>query len=184
MAHQPTSDEVIIVSVQDPLSPFLVFESLEEIVAGKDFGTICSSASGHAGGTTVDVVCGRDLEISAFDVGGTKPIPCSCGPSPITFTFDPLAGSYSTNLVILERSQDPRHQAGWPCNIIIGHDSDGSADFGEGFANLKSFVGDWGVENLNFGEIQRVCQTLQSLSLVVGGDQDQLSRLASQDTLQ
>src|SRR5688572_29681246 len=45
MADQPTGNKVVVVGIQDPLSPFLVLESLEKVVASKNIRAIGSSAS-------------------------------------------------------------------------------------------------------------------------------------------
>lgn len=43
VADKPSSDKVVVVSVQNPLSPFLVLEAVKEVVAGEDFGSVRAS---------------------------------------------------------------------------------------------------------------------------------------------
>lgn len=74
MAHQPTRHEVVVISIQDVISPSLRFESLEELSASEDLGSVSSGTTGHARGSTVDIVSGRNLEVAAFDVRGAEPI--------------------------------------------------------------------------------------------------------------
>lgn len=36
VADQPTGDKIVVVSIQDPLSPFLILKSVKEVMAGED----------------------------------------------------------------------------------------------------------------------------------------------------
>ena len=52
---QPSGDKVIVVSIQDPLSPLFGLEAFEEIMALEDFRSVRPSAARHAGSAAVHV---------------------------------------------------------------------------------------------------------------------------------
>jgi hypothetical protein len=97
---------------------------------------------------------------------------------------NPLASSYTTDLRIFEWGQNPRHKSRGPSHIVVRHDGDRRLNLGKGLTHLKALVRDGSVQNSDFGKNQRISQLLKLLSLVMRCDQDQLSRLASQNTLQ
>lgn len=75
VAHQPSRDKVIVVSIQDPLSPLFGFEAVEEIMALEDFRSVRPSAARHARGAAVHVVSSRDLKVAALNVCCSEPVP-------------------------------------------------------------------------------------------------------------
>lgn len=44
MADQPSSNKVVIVGIQNPLSPLLVLKAMKKVVAGKDLGSVGASS--------------------------------------------------------------------------------------------------------------------------------------------
>jgi hypothetical protein len=75
VAHQPTSHKVVVVSVQNPLSPLLVLETVEKIVTRENFRAVGTGAARHAGSAAVDVVGGRDFKVATLNVSSTQPVP-------------------------------------------------------------------------------------------------------------
>lgn len=150
----------------------------------ENFRAVGTGAARHAGSAAVDVVCSRDFKVAAFNVSSTQPVPSLGRPRTVVLPSNPLASSNTADFRIFEWSQNPRHKSRGPSHIVVRHDSDGRLNLGEGLAHLKALVRDGGVQNSNFGKDQRVSQLLKLLSLVMRSDQDKLSRLTSQNTLQ
>lgn len=156
LADEPSGDEVVVVGIEDPLSPLLILEARKELMAHQDFRPIGASASRHARSTAVNVVRGRDLEVAALNVGCSEPIPGSSGPRSLELALDSLAGSNTTNLVVFEGGQDPGNESGWPRHIVIRHDGDSGRYLRESFTDLNALVGNGGIQNTNVGVAQRV----------------------------
>lgn len=48
VAYQPTSHKVVVVSIQNPLSPLLVLEAVEKVMAREDFRAVGAGTARHA----------------------------------------------------------------------------------------------------------------------------------------
>lgn len=183
VAHQPSRDKVIVVSIQDPLSPLFGLEAVEEIMALEDFRSVRSSASRHAGGAAVHVVSSRDLKVAALNVCGSEPIPDANRPRGRPLALHSLACADAADLGIFKGGENPGHQGGWPGHIIVSHDGDGSFHGRQSLADLKSLVGNGCIHDTDPWVIEGLGQLLKSLALVVCCDQNQLGRLAGQNAL-
>lgn len=95
-----------------------------------------------------------------------------------------MAGTDATDLRIFKWSQNPGHECRRPSHVVVGHDCNRSLDLGQGFTNLKTLIGNGGIENPDLGIRKRVRQLLEILAFVVCGDENQLSRLTSEDALE
>lgn len=184
VAHQPSRDKVVVVSIQDPLSPLLRLEAIEEVVALEDGRSVRSSAAGHARCAAIHVVRGRDLKVAALNVCGAEPVPDAHRPRGRPLTLDSLTGTNAAHLGVLEGGQDPGHQRRRPRDIVVGHDGNGSLNAGQSLADLEALVGNGRVHDTDLGVVERPGQLVESLALVVGCDKNQLGRLAGKDALQ
>lgn len=184
VAYKPASDKVVVVGVENVRTPLLCLEALEEVVAGEDLGPISAGAAGHARGATVDVVGGGDLKVAALNVRRAQPVEDAGREGTLPHALDPLASTDTAHLGVFERSQDPGHQSGRPCDIVVGHDGDLGGDFGEGLAHLEALVGDGCRQNLHIGVGKRARHLLKGVVLVAGCDEEEAMRLAGEDALE
>lgn len=74
MADQPTSDEIVVVGIEDVAAPALSLEALQEVVALQNLGPVGSSPARHARGSAINVMGSGNLEVPPLDVGRAKPI--------------------------------------------------------------------------------------------------------------
>ena len=123
-----------------------------------------------------------DLEVSAFDVSRSKPVPNLCGPGCRPLPTHSLARPNTTNVGVFEGGQDPWHQCRGPCHIVIGHDRDRGLHLRECLTDLKPLVCNPRTENPNLGEVQSFHQSVQRRLFACGRDQNKLCRFASKDT--
>lgn len=184
VADEPASDKVVVVGIENVLTPALGFEALEEGLARQDLGTIGASAARHAGGAAVHVVSSRDLKVSALNVGGTKPVVDPGLPVTLGLAADALACADTTNLGVFEGCEDPGDQGGGPRDIIVGHDGDGGADTRESLAHLEALVGNGCPEDADTDRRQSFGELLERLKLVSGGHEDHLVRMAGQNAVE
>lgn len=184
VTHQPPGDEVVIVGIQNPGSPFLIPKTMEELVASKNLRPVGSSASRHARSAAVDVVSCRDFKVTSLNVSCTKPVPDLGRPWSIPLTAYSLAGSDAANLGVFEGGQDPRHQGRRPSDIVVCHDGEGSVDLGKSLADLESLVGNRCGEDSDVGSSHGVNQDFKVLPLLICGYKDHLKRVAGKNALQ
>ena len=75
MSIHPSSDEVIIVSVQLTSSPLLVCEAVSEFFRLQDITAVCDGSTGETGEAAIDMqTCGA-VEVAAFQVSGSQEAP-------------------------------------------------------------------------------------------------------------
>lgn len=184
VANQPAGDKVVVVSIQDPLPPFLVSKPVKEIVALQNLRSVGASAARHARCTAVHVVSGRDLEVSALDVGSAQPVPQTVSQGLIPVAADSLAGADTPNLGIFKGSENPWHEGGRPSDIVVSHDGDSCSNLGECLADLKSLVGNGGIKDSDGGVVEGLDELIERLAFVMRGDEDQFSGLTRKNTLQ
>lgn len=184
VADQPASDEVVIVSVEDVLAPLLSLEALEEVVAGENLGSVSAGASRHAGSAAVDVVGGGDLEVATLNVGRTKPVEDTSGPVALPDALNSLAGADTTDLGVLEGSENPGHEGRGPGNIVVGHDGDLGGNLGKSLADLETLVRDRSGEDLDIGVRKAASELLESGVLLNRGDEHQNVGFACQNAEQ
>ena len=72
---KPASDEVVIIGVELTGSPLFVGEAVGESLVLEDAAAVCSTASGEARETAVDVKTCRAVEVTAFQVCRSQEIP-------------------------------------------------------------------------------------------------------------
>lgn len=141
VTDKPARHKIVVVSVEGVVLPPLVFEALQEIRALENFCPISTGPPRHTRRASVQVVSRRDFEVASLNVCCSKPIPaCGC-PVPTSVSSYTLTSANTSNLGILERSENPRHKCRRPGDIIICHDDDAGADMRQSFANLKTLVG-------------------------------------------
>lgn len=184
MAYEPACDKVVIVGVENPLSPFLVLETVKEVVALQNFRSVSACATRHARCAAVHVVGSRDLKVAAFNVCGAQPVPQAVGKRSIPLSTDSLVCPNTTHLGVLERSENPGHESRGPGDIVISHDGNGRLDMRQSFTHLKALVGDWSVENTNVRVPEGTSKLIQIFPLIVRCHQDELSRVGSKNALQ
>ncbi len=183
MADEPARDKVVVVGVENPLPPFFVLKAVQEVVALQNFRSIGACATRHARSTAVHVVRGRNLKVATFDVSRAEPVPKAARQRRIPFATNALVCTDTTHLGILKRSKNPWHESRGPGHIVVRHDGNGSLYMGQGLADLKALVGNWGVEDANGGVSKSSGKLVQILPLVVGRDQNELGRLAGKNAL-
>lgn len=183
VAHQPARDKVVVVCVEDILSPTLRLESFQEVVALQNLGAISTGAARHARCAAVHAVGGRDLEVPPLDVRRSQPVEDLRSKRAIPLASDTLAGADAPDPGILERGQDPGQELLRPGDVVVGHYSDGRPDLWQRCADLEALVGNRGVEDAdgNLRLLQGLGQFFQSLGLVHRCHQDHLGRSSGQN---
>ncbi len=106
--HQPSGNEVVIVSIQLVLTPTFSLETIQEQGTLEDFGSEGTGASGHAGGSTIDSMSGRDFKVASFDIGSSEPIVAKGLGRSRANAFDSLIGTNSANFTVFEWGEEPR----------------------------------------------------------------------------
>lgn len=154
VTDQPTSHKIVVVGVEDPLPPFLVLETMEEIVTRKNLGPVGTGSTRHARSPAVHVMSCRDLKVAALDVSRAQPIPELGRPISIPLASNSLASAHASNLWVLKWCEDPWHQCRWPSDIIIGHDCNWRFNLGERLADLNSLIGNCRSENSDLGIVE------------------------------
>lgn len=104
VADQPASYKVVVIRVQNPLSPLLVLKPVKKVMAGEDLRPIGASASRHARGAAVNVVSSRNFKVASLNVSSAEPVPGMSRPRDVTLTSDSLVGANAANLGVFERS--------------------------------------------------------------------------------
>lgn len=166
------------------MAPLLTLETIKELGALQDFRPVSPCASGHAGRAPVHVVGRGYLEVTALDVGSSQPVEDPRLQVGVPFATYTLARSDTTNLGIFEWCQEPGHQGVRPLDIVICHDCDAGADLWQRGADLQTLVCNLGEQNPNTRVVERVGKLLEGIMLGSGCDEDELVRLAGQDTLE
>lgn len=105
VAHQPSRDKVIVVSIQDPLSPLFSLEAFEEVMALEDFRSVRPSAARHAGSAAVHVVSSRNLKVAALNVCRSEPVPDANRPRGRPLALHSLACADAADLGIFKRAR-------------------------------------------------------------------------------
>ena len=187
VGDQPPRHVIVVVGVEDVLAPFLILETVEEIVALENLGAVRASATRHARGSAIDVVGSRDLKVAPLNVGCAEPV-VDAGHQVAVHTLHALAGSDASHpLVILKRRQDPGHERRRPLYVVVGHDRDCCLDVisVKGLADLEALVRLVDVQHFDLGLLgthsKRLGHLLEGLVLVPSGHEDELGRLARQD---
>lgn len=80
VVDEPSGHEVVVVRVEYVLAPALTLETVEEVSARKNLGSVGASAARHARSSAVHVVGSRDLEVASLNVGRAEPVPDVVGP--------------------------------------------------------------------------------------------------------
>lgn len=181
VADEPAGDEVVVVSVQDVLAPLLSLEALEEVVAGEDLGTVGAGSARHAGSAAIDIVGGGDLEVATLNVSSAEPVVDASGPVTLPDALNSLAGADTTDLGVLEGSENPGHQSRRPGDIVVSHDGDLGGYLGKSLADLEALVGDGSRVDLDIGVRKAASKLLKSSVLLGGGDKHQNVRVAGED---
>lgn len=183
MADEPPRHKVVVVGVENPLAPFLVFEPVEEVVALQNLRSIGACATRHAGCATVHVVRGRNLKVAPLNVSRAEPVPHPVSQRRIPFAPNALVRADTTHLGILKGGEEPGHERRGPGDVVVGHDGNGSLDLRQGLAHLQALVGNGSVEDADGGISKSSNQLVQGLSLVVRCHQNEFGWLASEDAL-
>lgn len=183
VAHQPSRDKVIVVSIQDPLSPLFSLEAFEEVMALEDFRSVRPSAARHAGSAAVHVVSSRNLKVAALNVCRSEPVPDANRPRGRPLALHSLACADAADLGIFKGGENPGHQRRGPGHIVVSHDGDGSRHSRQSLADLESLVGNVCVHDTDPGVVEGPGQLVKSLALVVRRDQNKLVWLTGQDAL-
>jgi len=71
MSIHPSSDEIVVVSIQLTGSPLLVCEPVSEFFRLQDITAICDGSTGETGEAAIDVQTCRAVEIAPLQVGGS-----------------------------------------------------------------------------------------------------------------
>lgn len=178
---QPARNKIVVVGVKNPFAPLFILEAVEELVALENLSPVRAGPAGHARRATINVVGCRDLKVTALNVRSAKPVPAASSQWCVPFTAHSLTGSNSSHASVFERRQNPRHESGWPGNVVIGHDGNGSRDSGQGFTDLKPLIRDWRLHNTDVGVWQGESKLVQRFSPVMGGNKNKLGRFTSKN---
>ena len=184
MTDEPSRHKVVVVSIENVVSPLLPLETVEELGALQNLGPVSSGAPRHARCAAIHVVRGRDLKVAALDVSGAQPVENARLEIGVPLAADSLACSHTTDLRILKGRQNPGQQCLWPFDVIVCHDGDGCPDMRECSTHLHPLVCNVCEKDLNSWVVQRVCELFQGLVFGGGSDEDELVGLAGQNALQ
>lgn len=181
---QPSSYKVVIVRIELEFTPALGLEPVEEERTLKDLRTERASATRHTRCATINAMSCRDFEVASFDISCAKPIVVILAEGSRAQPLNTLTWPNTTDLGILERSQEPWKYCPWPRDVVIRHYDKSRLDLGDCLAYLNALVGNGYLENPNIGSLQGLDEFHKSLIFVRGGDEEKFKRLASQNALQ
>lgn len=150
MSHQPPSHEIVVIGVENILSPLLIFEAIEKIVALENFSPVCASAARHTRSSAVDVVGCRYLEVPPLNVSRAQPVE-DLRRKISANALNTLAGADAAHPIVLERGKEPTHEGHGPLDIIVSHDRNRCFDMVlfQRFADLEPLVRLVDVKNLD-----------------------------------
>jgi hypothetical protein len=182
----PASNEIVVVGIELVLAkpPFFVGEGVGETVILQNLGPIGNGAAGQTRHTAIHVSGGGAVKVAALEVERAEEVPDAFGKGGIDSSAQALAGHHAAvTLVSVERGQDPRQGSGRPADIVVGKDSNGSADLRNGPGHLTALVGVGDGEEANSGvEGRHSTQHLLGLFAIgLDGDKQQLGRPVVQD---
>lgn len=184
VTDEPSCDKVVVVGIENVVPPLFPLKAVKELCTLQNLRAVGAGASRHARRAAIDVVGGGDLKVAALNVSGTQPVEDARLQVGVPLPANSLACSHATNLGVLKRSQDPRHQGLWPFNVVICHDGDGGPDVRQCSTHLHAFVCNVSEENTDPWVVQRVCELFQVIVFGGGGDKDELVWLTGQNALE
>ena len=155
VAHQPASDEVIIVGIERTKltkEEHLVGEAIHERRILDDAGSDDRCAARNNEDSTINGVRSCQLEVVSFEVDTTKEVEEGTEAEPSWLASHLLAGAHTTDLSILEGSHDcGKEVETGPEDMIIGKHSDLALHMRNCSTNLSTLAGEFCSEDCQLG---------------------------------
>ena len=140
IGDQPTRNKVVIISVELEFAPTLRLESIQEQWALQDLGSEGTRTTRHAGGSTIESMCCRDLKVASLNVSCTEPVVQDIADWAISDSLNSLTRANASHLSIFKGGKEPGQNGSWPRDIVVCHDDDGGFHLWDGLADLDSLV--------------------------------------------